>query len=102
MMQRYQALIDEQNARNAALEKTLNRNKLIIAEESGDGRESADETGDGTGEGRNAAGEGRKSEGEGKTDGKLSKSKQKDYERRIIAEARRRMAEKYGDDYTED
>jgi YidC/Oxa1 family membrane protein insertase len=94
-------LIEEQNARNAALEKTLNKNKLIIAEESVAGRESAD-----GGEADNASqaggeagdGEGRKTAGEGK----LSKSQQKDYERRIIAEARRRMAEKYGDDYTED
>jgi YidC/Oxa1 family membrane protein insertase len=101
MMQRYQALIEEQNARNAALEKTLNKNKLIIAEESGAGREGeadgASPAGGGMGEGE-GEGEGRKTAGEGK----LSKSKQKDYERRIIAEARRRMAEKYGDDYTED
>lgn len=32
---------------------------------------------------------------------KLSKSKQKDYERKIIAEARRRQAEKYGEEYDE-
>ena len=33
---------------------------------------------------------------------KLSKSKQKEYERRIIAEARRRQAEKYGEEYVDD
>lgn len=33
---------------------------------------------------------------------KLSKSKQKEYERMLIREARRRQAEKYGDEYTED
>ena len=33
---------------------------------------------------------------------KLSKSQMKDYERKIIAEARRRQAEKYGDEYSED
>ena len=32
---------------------------------------------------------------------KLSKSQQKEYERKIIAEARRRQAEKYGDEYDE-
>ncbi|MGN1089003.1 MAG: YidC/Oxa1 family membrane protein insertase, partial [Huintestinicola sp.] len=33
---------------------------------------------------------------------KLSKSQVREYERKIIAEARRRQAEKYGDEYTED
>ena len=33
---------------------------------------------------------------------KLSKSKQKELESKIIAEARRRQAEKYGDEYTDD
>ncbi|MBQ7783147.1 MAG: YidC/Oxa1 family membrane protein insertase, partial [Oscillospiraceae bacterium] len=33
---------------------------------------------------------------------KLSKSQMKEYERKIIAEARRRQAEKYGDEYIED
>ncbi|MGN0587533.1 MAG: YidC/Oxa1 family membrane protein insertase [Oscillospiraceae bacterium] len=33
---------------------------------------------------------------------KLSKSKQKEYERMLIREARRRQAEKYGDEYTDD
>ena len=33
---------------------------------------------------------------------KLSKSKQKEYERMLIREARRRQAEKYGDEYNED
>lgn len=33
---------------------------------------------------------------------KLSKSQMKEYERKIIAEARRRQAEKYGDEYTDD
>ena len=33
---------------------------------------------------------------------KLSKSKQKEYERTLIREARKRMAEKYGDEYTDD
>lgn len=33
---------------------------------------------------------------------KLSKSQLKEYERKIIAEARRRQAEKYGDEYIED
>ena len=32
---------------------------------------------------------------------KLSKSKQKEYERKIIAEARRRQAEKYGEEYND-
>lgn len=36
------------------------------------------------------------------TEVKLSKSKQKEYERMLIREARRRQAEKYGDEYTED
>jgi YidC/Oxa1 family membrane protein insertase len=34
--------------------------------------------------------------------GKISKSKQREIERKLINEARRRQAEKYGDDYTED
>ena len=33
---------------------------------------------------------------------KMSKAQMKEYERKIIAEARRRQAEKYGDEYTED
>jgi len=33
---------------------------------------------------------------------KLSKAQLKEYERKIIAEARRRQAEKYGDEYYED
>ncbi|MGN0553000.1 MAG: hypothetical protein ACI4I1_06425, partial [Oscillospiraceae bacterium] len=33
---------------------------------------------------------------------KLSKSQQKEYERRLINEARKRQAEKYGDEYYED
>ncbi|MDR0986758.1 MAG: YidC/Oxa1 family membrane protein insertase, partial [Ruminococcus sp.] len=33
---------------------------------------------------------------------KISKSKQRDIERKLINEARRRQAEKYGEDYTED
>lgn len=33
---------------------------------------------------------------------KLSKSQQKEYERRLINEARKRQAEKYGDEYVED
>lgn len=35
-------------------------------------------------------------------DVKLSKSQMKEYERKIIAEARRRQAEKYGDEYSSD
>ena len=35
-------------------------------------------------------------------EGRLSNSQMKDYERRIIAEARRRQAEKYGDDPDDD
>ena len=33
---------------------------------------------------------------------KLSKSQQREYERRLINEARKRQAEKYGDEYIED
>ena len=33
---------------------------------------------------------------------KLSKSQQRGYERRLINEARKRQAEKYGDEYIED
>lgn len=36
------------------------------------------------------------------TEVKLSKSQMKEYERKIIAEARRRQAEKYGDEYSDD
>jgi YidC/Oxa1 family membrane protein insertase len=36
------------------------------------------------------------------SDGKISKSKQREIERKLINEARRKQAEKYGDTYTED
>lgn len=39
---------------------------------------------------------------DGNTEVKLSKSKQKEYERMLIREARRRQAEKYGDEFIDD
>ena len=39
---------------------------------------------------------------DGSTEIKLSKSKQKEYERMLIREARRRQAEKYGDEFIDD
>lgn len=41
-------------------------------------------------------------EDDGSKEIKLSKSKQKEYERMLIREARRRQAEKYGDEYIDD
>ena len=41
-------------------------------------------------------------EDDGTTEIKLSKSKQKEYERMLIREARRRQAEKYGDEFVDD
>lgn len=81
IMQRYQELIDKQNASTGDVQTNSNEDNSSSIESAG----LADE----------------ENENEGK-EVRLSKSKQKEYERLIIAEARRKQAEKYGEEYTED
>ncbi len=77
VMQRYQAMLEQQNAANNNASAAVERNKLLSSAAVSD-------------------------EDDGVNEIKLSKSKQKEYERAIIAEARRRQAEKYGEEYNED
>jgi len=74
LMEKYQAMLEEQNAKGAAMQTAVDKNRSAPAK-------AFDEDG---------------------KEVKLSKSKQREYESKIIAEARRKMAEKYGDEYTED
>lgn len=74
VMERYQQLVAEQmNAQNGGKPSSENTVKAKLSDDDDDSGEV-----------------------------KLSKSKQKEYERMLIREARRRQAEKYGEEYTED
>ncbi|MBP1561860.1 MAG: YidC/Oxa1 family membrane protein insertase [Oscillospiraceae bacterium] len=75
MMERYQQLLDEQMAQNGG--KSPSRSGAVTAKVSSD-------------------------DDDGSSDVKLSKAKQKEYERALIREARRRQAEKYGDEFIDD
>ncbi|MGN0666236.1 MAG: YidC/Oxa1 family membrane protein insertase [Huintestinicola sp.] len=75
LMEKYNEMIKEQMDKNNAAEAAVQRNRI--------------------------ASSGIKKDEDG-NDIKLSKSQAKEYERKIIAEARRRQAEKYGDEYIDD
>ena len=77
MMERYQQLMEEQAAQNGGA-------KLAPAKAGGIAVSSAAD------------------EEDDKPEVKLSKAKQKEYERMIIREARRRQAEKYGEEFIDD
>lgn len=72
MMERYQQMMEEQMAQQSG--KPANNNKISIAKSSDDENSET----------------------------KLSRSKQKEYEKMIIREARRRQAEKYGEEFIDD
>lgn len=77
MMERYQQLMEEQAAQNGGAKQAPARAGGIAVSS------AADEEDD-------------------KPEVKLSKAKQKEYERMIIREARRRQAEKYGEEFIDD
>jgi YidC/Oxa1 family membrane protein insertase len=76
MMERYQKMLEEQQARTDGTAEAVRRNTITMS----------------------AAG----AEGVSGDPGKLTKSKQKDIERALINEARRKYAEKYGDEYKDE
>jgi YidC/Oxa1 family membrane protein insertase len=85
MMERYQQMLAEQNGQSGNYNSgnTSNRQNMITV--SGKLKSDDDDDTDNT------------------TDvTKMSKSQQRDLERKLINEARRRQAEKYGEDYTEE
>lgn len=76
LMARYQQLLEEQAAQNGG-GKSSNSSSVAAAKLSEDSEEGSSEV-------------------------KLSKAKQKEYERMLIREARRRQAEKYGEEFIDD
>ncbi len=93
MYQKYQEMLEQQGAAAGNVSSQVQKNKnnpdLAISDADYDDIDDADT------EDENSGTSSAKPE-------KLSKSKQKDYERRIIAEARRRQAEKYGEEYIDE
>lgn len=84
IMQRYQELLEQQQATESAVKNNRTNPALASAKLSDDDDED-DSSDDNV-----------------SSDVKLSKSQQKEYERLIIAEARRKQAEKYGEEYIDE
>lgn len=82
MMERYQKIMEEQmsaqNGQNGQNGSTKTKSGAVTAKVSDDDEE------------------------EGSSEVKISRSKQKEYEKMIIREARRRQAEKYGEEFIDD